>query len=184
MWPFGRRRGRESTTPDALLRRRVVLLRGVITDDVATDVIARLLFLQHEDARRPISLRIHSPGGSFSAGLAITDAMRFLEPPVRTEAPAVAHGIAAVVLAAGRKGDRVVGPAAQLSLGSLTSPDSATTGAELDLARQTFTDLLADLSGQLPGVVMHDLLLERAFTADEAVAYGLADRVGGLSDDA
>jgi ATP-dependent Clp protease, protease subunit len=184
MWPFGRRRGQESSTPEALLRRRVVVLRGIIRDDVATDVIARLLILQHEDARQPLSLRIESPGGTFAAGMAIVDTVRSFAPPVRTEAPALAHGIAAVILAAGRKGERVVGPAAKLSLVPIWSPGPATSTAELDRTRHELTGVIAELSGQPTGVVTRDLLVGRHFTPDEAVVYGLADRVGVSSDKA
>src|SRR5262249_48389331 len=103
-------------------------------------------------------------------------------PPVRTEAPAVAHGIAAVILAAGRKGERVVGPAAELSLSPVWAPDPETSTDELDRARQSLAGIIADLSGQPTEVVTHDLLAGRRFTPDEAVAYGLADRAGVPSD--
>jgi ATP-dependent Clp protease protease subunit len=178
MWPFGRQREQESPTPEALLRHRVILLRGIIRDDVATDVIARLLFLQHQDVRQPLSLRIESPGGTFAAGMAIIDTVRSIAPPVRTEAPAVAHGIAAVILAAGRKGERVVGPGAKLSLVPVWSPDPATSAAELDRTRHELIGVIAELSGRPSEVVTNDLLVGRPFTPDEAVVYGLADRVG------
>src|SRR5205823_6483857 len=98
--------------------------------------------------------------------------------PVRTVAPAVAHGIAAVILAAGRRGERVVGRAAKLSLAPVWSPDPETLTAELDRTRHELTRVIAELSGQPTEVVTHDLLAGRHFTPDEAVDSGLADRVG------
>jgi ATP-dependent Clp protease protease subunit len=104
MWPFGRQKVQETSRSEDLLRRRVVSIYGFITDKLAQDVIARLLFLQYEGSRKPLTLRIESPGGSFQAGLAVVDTAWSLKSPVRTEAPLFAHGIAAVILASGRKG--------------------------------------------------------------------------------
>lgn len=183
MWPIRRRRRRESAAPDALLKQRVILLRGIIGHDVAVDVISRLLFLQHQDARQPILLHIESPGGTVSDTLAIVDTIRSLSPPVRTEALSIACGGAAIILAAGRKGERVVGPRAKVGLTTVWSTDPTTLTAELHLSRQELASVVAELSGQLANVVAHDLTVERFFTPGEAVAYGLADRVGVLSDD-
>ena len=178
---------RASTRPEvaqfgSASARRVILVNGIIRDDVATDVIARMLFLQHQNAHQPLSLRIESPGGTFAAGMAIIDTVRSLAPTVRTEASVVAHGIAAVILAAGRKGERVVGRAAELSLSPVWAADVETATDELDRARTSLAGVIADLSGQSTEVVTHDLLAGRRFTADEAVAYGLADRTGVPSD--
>ena len=183
MWPFRRRSRQEPPVAEALLLRRIVLLRDVITNDLAMEVIGRLLFLQHEDAERPIRLWIESSGGSFVAGMAIVDTLRSLKPPVRTEVPAAAHGIAFAVLAAGCKGERVVSPAAKLSLTPVWSTDSATSTVEFDRARHTLAAVVAELSGRPPGDIIHDLLIARPFTPNEVVALGLADRVCEFSPD-
>jgi ATP-dependent Clp protease protease subunit len=177
MWPFTRR-GEHQPPADVLLQLRGILLHGPITDKVAQDVIARLLFLQYEDAQRPLSLRIECPGGALSAGMAIVDAMRSLAPPVRTEAPAFAQGMAAIILAAGCKGERVVGPHARVALTTVWSPDRATSPAELEHSRNALVAEIAELTGQPVDGVVKDLLNGRPFTPSEAVAYGLVDRVG------
>ncbi len=172
MWPFGKRK---TPDPEEALRHRIVRLDGEITDATAQVAIAQLLFLQHQDAREPVTLRIESPGGSLAAGMAVVDTVRELWPPVRTRAPALAHGIAAVVLASGRKGERVVGPAAELSLTPIEGASGAP--AEVGRLRHQVAGVIAELSGQHPDVVAQHLLLGRPFTAAEAVSYGLADRV-------
>jgi ATP-dependent Clp protease protease subunit len=133
-----------------------------------------MLFLQQQDPQRPITLRVESPGGSLAAGLAIVDTVRFLESPVRTEAPTLAHGVAAVILASGRKGDRVVGPAAELSLLPVESADPT---ADTRRARRHLAEIIAGLCDQSTRAVEELLLVGRSFTPDEAIAYGLADRI-------
>jgi ATP-dependent Clp protease, protease subunit len=176
MWPFGKRKPLDPHGPEEELRHRIVRLDGEITDATAQVALAQLLFMQHEDDRQPITLRVASPGGSVAAGMAIVDTVRELRPPIRTRAPAVAHGMAAVVLASGRKGERVVGPASELSL----TPIENAAGPSTDVVRlrHQLAGVVAELCGQLPELVAQDLLVGRLFTPDEAVAYGLADRVG------
>lgn len=188
MWPFRRQpkvdpkiSDERMDYPDAsdmLLQRREVVLRGEITDDVLKDIIARLLFLEYEDPRKPISLRVESPGGSISAGLGIADTVQSISPPVHTYAPAYAHGIAIVVLASGCKGERVVGPSATLLVTPLESTNSTVQPAEFIRSRNMVARMTAELSGQSLKTATRDLMFGRRFTATEAIAYGLADRVG------
>ena len=95
MWLFGSRRpARQAPTADAdqLLRERVVPLRGPLTEEQATQVIAKFLFLQHENPREPITLLIDSLGGSVIAGIAVIDTIKELAPPIRTRCDGRAHG--------------------------------------------------------------------------------------------
>ena len=128
---------------------------------MATDVIARLLYLQHQDARQPLSLCIESPGGAFSAGMAIIDTVRSLAPPVRTEAPPslTASRPSSWPPVAGVS--ECVGPAAKLSLVPVWSPDPETSAAELDRTRHELIGVIADLSGR-PEEVVHERPLGRA----------------------
>jgi ATP-dependent Clp protease protease subunit len=162
--------------PDEALRHRIVRLDGEITDAIAEMAIARLLYLEYEHPRQPVTLRIESPGGSVPAGMAVVDAVRGLRPPVHTRAPVMAHSMAAIILASGRKGERVVGPSAQLSLTRIEAV-SETTVENLQRTRQKLADVIADLSGQLPRTVALHLLVGRGFTPEEAVSFGLADRI-------
>ena len=120
---------------------------------MATDVIARLLFLQHQDARQPLSLCIESPGGTFAAGMAIIDTVRSLAPPVRAEAlssltaspPLSWPPVAGVI--------EFVGLAAELSLSPVWAPDPKMSTDVLNCARQSLAGVIADLSGQPEEVV-------------------------------
>ena len=116
MWLFGKRNAPDPHDPEEALLHRIVRLDGEITDATARVAIAQLLFLQHQDARQPVTLRVVSPGGGLAAGMAVVDTVRELRPTVRTRAPTMAHGIALVVLASGRKGERAVCSTAELSL--------------------------------------------------------------------
>ena len=165
------------TEKDFLLEQRIVMLRGMITHDLAVEVIMQLLYLQHEDAQGPLTLRIESHGGEFPTGLAIVDAMRALSPPIHTEAT-IANGMAAVILAAGRKGQRVISPDTFISLVPLRSGDAAAPASDLERAQHALAEVIAELSGQPLEVVSNDLSAGRYLTADQAIEYGLADRIG------
>jgi ATP-dependent Clp protease, protease subunit len=175
MWPFGKRKMPDPQDPEEALLHRIVRLDGEITDATAQVVIAQLLFLQHEDPREPVTLRIESPGGSVIAAMAVVDTVRELRPLVRTRAPAMAHGMAAVVLASGCRGERVVGPTAELSLTPIENLES--TAADVNLLRYQLAGDIAELCGQFTEVVAQHLLVGRLLTPEEAIAYGLADRV-------
>ena len=110
-----------------------------------------------------------------AAGMAVVDAVRELRPPVRMCAPAMAHGVALVVLASGRRGQRVVGRAAELSLGVIEN--AAGSLADADRVRHQVAGVIAELCGQSPEGVAMQLLVGRSLTAIETVACGLADRV-------
>ena len=175
MWPFGKRKPADPHDPEEALQHRIVRLDGEITDATAQVAIAQLLFLQHNDARRPITLRIESPGGSVAAAIAVVDTVRELQPPVHTRAPAMAHGMAIVVLASGRKGERTVGPSAELSLTPIENVDGSPGDAKA--VRHQIAAVIAALCGQHPEAVAPHLLVGRSLSPSEAVACGLADRV-------
>jgi ATP-dependent Clp protease protease subunit len=175
MWPFGKRNAPDPHDPEEALQHRIVRLDGEITDATAQVAIAQLLFLQHQDARQPVTLRVESSGGGVAAGMAVVDTVRELRPPVHTRAPAMARGIALVVLASGRKGERAVGPAAELSLTPIES--AARSPADASRLRHQLAGVIAELCGQHPEAVAPQLLVGRHLTPSEAVACSLADRV-------
>jgi ATP-dependent Clp protease protease subunit len=175
MWPFGKRKAADPNDPEEALQHRIVRIDGEITDATAQVAIAQLLFLQYQDERQPVTLRVESPGGSLVAGMAVVDAVRELRPPVRTRAPAMAHGVALIVLACGHKGERAVGPAAELSL----TPIQHAVGSPADAnsLRHQVAGIIAELCGQHPAAVAPHLLIGRSLNPSESVAWGLADRV-------
>ncbi|MBR2282181.1 MAG: ATP-dependent Clp protease proteolytic subunit, partial [Spirochaetales bacterium] len=99
-----------------LLKERIIFLDGEIDDAKADLVVAQLLFLESEDSKKDISLYINSPGGSVTAGLAIYDTMQYLRPDVSTICMGQAASMAALILAAGAEGKRMILPSARVMI--------------------------------------------------------------------
>src|SRR5207247_859424 len=99
-----------------LLKERIIFLGGPVTDAVANNVIAKLLFLEHEDTKKDIKLYLNTPGGSVTAGLAIYDTMQYVKPDVATMCVGMAASMGAVLLAAGAKGKRFALPNSEILL--------------------------------------------------------------------
>jgi ATP-dependent Clp protease protease subunit len=161
---------------DALLAQRVVVLRGEIDDDLANEIVAKLLFVQAENTKRPMELWINSPGGRVTAGLAIMDTMEFVTNDVHTRCNGIAHGLAAILLACGERGHREIIRDAKLGLTPIVSIGSAH-DADVKRLSTILVERLAKATGQDATAVAVDMESSRSFTPDEAVAYGLADRV-------
>ena len=185
MSPFGKHKITTSPTPqvdqERLERERVVELRGPLDDEQAKDLIAKLLFLQYKDQRLPITLLIDSPGGSVAAGMAVIDTVKYLEPPVHTRCISNAHGMAAIILGAGQRGERSVVFGSAVSLTPLLYAESDTaTDAELEqkmVKRLLLAGAIATCSGREINSVIQDLTAGRHFDAAGAIEYGLADRM-------
>jgi len=153
-----------------LLARRIVVLRGAIDDDAANTVIAQLLFLASEGTR-PVTLWIDSPGGHVAASLAIRDVFDGLGAPVHTHCTGSAGGVAVAILAHGA--ERTIARHATVSF----DPIAGTVAEAAEVARvQAIVDqLLAEDTKRPLAEIVRDR--RRRFAADEAVAYGLVDRV-------
>ena len=166
-----------------LLSDRIIYLGTEIDDGVANAVIAQLLHLASEAPSTPISLYINSPGGSITAMLAIYDAMQFVPSPVETTCVGQAAWTAAVLLAGGEPGRRQMLPHARVVLhqpagqGRGAIPDLILQADELVRVRGEVEAILARHTGQDAAKLRTDTDRDRVFTADEAVAYGLVDRV-------
>ena len=170
---------------DRLLRRRVVMLSGAVTGEMAQDVMARLLYLEAEDPEAPIEVRINSPGGDVMAGLAILDTMTNLSCPVTTTCAGLAASMASVLLAGGgSKGRRratanarilIHQPWSQGFQGQAT--DLERTAQEILRQRALVDDILAEATGQTVDRIHKDTDRDTWFSADEAVVYGLIDEV-------
>ena len=166
-----------------LLAERIIFLGTEIDDGVANVVMAQLLHLESASPDQEIALYINSPGGSFSALTAIYDTMRFVRPPVATFCLGQASSAAAVLLAAGTPGKRAVLAHAKVALHQPSSqargtlPDLAVQAKEVSRVRVEMEEILAEVSGHPTGKIRADIDRNLMFTAEEAVAYGLADHV-------
>src|SRR6187397_29208 len=168
-----------------LLKDRVILLGGPVTDDSANIIIAQMLFLSNDDPKSDIQFYINSPGGSVSAGLGIIDTMRFLRCPVATTCIGMAASMGACLLAAGTKGKRAVLQNAQVMLhqpligGVLQGPatDLGIEAAHMIRLRDRLYKLMAEYTGKDPQTIHRDFDRNRWLFSEEAVEYGCADRV-------
>ena len=166
-----------------LLTDRIVYIGTEIDDGVANVVIAQLLHLESESPASPIDLYLNSPGGSMTAMLAVYDTMQFLSSPVGTTAIGQAGSSAAVLLAAGEPGRRLVLPHSRVVLhqpsggGQGTLPDLALQAKEIVRLRAEMEQILCRHTGQSVERLREDTDRDLILTAEEAVAYGIADQV-------
>jgi ATP-dependent Clp protease protease subunit len=162
---------------------RIVFLGSGINDDVANVVIAQLLFLQAENPERDINIYINSPGGSVYAGLAIYDTIQYLTAPVATICMGMAASMGAFLLAAGTEGKRSALPNSRIMIhqpsgGSQgTAADVEIQAREILYARHRLNELLAKHTGQDVATIADDVDRDRYMSPDEALEYGLIDRI-------
>ena len=168
-----------------LLRDRIIFLGGPVTDDSANLIVAQLLFLSNEDPKSDIHFYINSPGGSVSAGLGVYDTMQFIRPKVCTYCIGMAASMGAVLLLAGAKDKRFVLPSSRVLLhqpligGVIEGPatDLGIQAKEMIRTRDRLYKLMANHTGQTIEKITKDCERDKWLEADEAVAYGCADRV-------
>ncbi|HVX91525.1 MAG TPA: ATP-dependent Clp endopeptidase proteolytic subunit ClpP [Candidatus Paceibacterota bacterium] len=166
-----------------LLRERIVFLGGPIDDDVANLIISQLLFLEAEDPKKDISLYVNSPGGHVHSGLAIVDAMNHVKPDVSTVCVGMAASMGSIILASGAKGKRFALPNADIMI---HQPHGGAEGQASDIEisarrilslRERLNKILAKQTGQPLDKVSRDADRDFFMTADEAVKYGIVDKV-------
>jgi ATP-dependent Clp protease protease subunit len=166
-----------------LLRERIVFLGSPIDDQVANLIVAQLLFLESEDADKPINLYINSPGGDMIGLFAIHDTMEFLTAPVATTCVGQASSAAAVLLAAGAPGMRATLPNARVLI---HQPHGGAQGQSVDLElqvketvelRERMVDVLVRCTGQTRERITRDIDRDFILRGGDAVAYGLVDEV-------
>ncbi len=166
-----------------LLQDRIVLLGGEVTDDSANSIVAQLLFLQAQDAKKEISMYINSPGGSVTAGLAIYDTMQFISCPVATYCIGQAASMGAVLLTAGAKGKRYALPNARIMIhqpwggAEGKASDIEITAREILRLKEILNQILASHSGKTLEDVVRDTDRDHFMSADEACSWGLIDKV-------
>lgn len=166
-----------------LLKERIVFLNGPVNDTSANLVVAQLLFLESVDADKDIFLYINSPGGSVSAGLAIFDTMQFIKPAVSTLCMGMAASMGAFLLAAGQKGKRFALPNARIMihqpLGGAQgqASDIEITAREIIRIKGNLNRILSERTGQPLEKVEQDTDRDYFLSSDDAVEYGLIDKV-------
>jgi len=166
-----------------LLKERIIFLGGPITDQIASLIIAQLLFLEHEDPKKDIKLYINSPGGSVTAGLAIYDTMQYIKPDVSTICVGMAASMAAVLLAAGKKGKRIVLPNSEVLLHQVMGGvegqaiEVEITARHIIKIKDRLNQVLAKLTGQSLSKIEKDTDRDFYMGAYEAKEYGIVDEI-------
>lgn len=173
----------EGQVYDRLLSERIVFLRGEVNDSIANALCAQLLLLSAADSERDIRLYVNSPGGSVTAGMAVFDTMQFVPNDIVTVAVGFAASMGQFLLTAGTPGKRFALPHARIMMhqpsGGIggTASDIRIQAENLLHVKRVITQLTAQQTGRSPEEIERDADRDRWFTADEAVAYGLVDRM-------
>jgi ATP-dependent Clp protease protease subunit len=166
-----------------LLKERVVFLVGPVNEMSANLIVAQLLFLESENPEKDISFYINSPGGSVSAGLAIYDTMQFVKPDVSTLCIGQAASMGAFLLAAGAEDKRFALPNSRVMIhqpmGGFQgqASDIEIHAREILYLRGRLNELMAKHTGQDVKTIEHDTDRDNFLSAEEAVKYGLVDKV-------
>ena len=166
-----------------LLKDRIIFIGTPVDDGVANLVIAQMLFLQMEDAKKDIYLYINSPGGVVTGGMAIYDTMNFLQCDVVTYCIGQAASMSTVLLAAGKKGKRFALPNSRIMIHQPTggaggqAADIAIAAREILRWRRTLNEALARHTGKTPEQIDKDSDRDYYMSAEEAKAYGIVDHV-------
>jgi ATP-dependent Clp protease protease subunit len=174
---------REFDIYSRLLNERIIFLGTPIDDMVANLIVAQLLHLESQDPDKDISIYINSPGGSIYSGLAIYDTMQFIKPQVQTICCGVAMSMGSLLLMAGQKGKRFSLPNSRILIHQPSagfegqSTDIEIHAREILAIRKRTDELYAHHTGQTEEQVHRDMERDRFFKPDEAVAYGLIDKV-------
>ena len=174
---------REYDIYSRLLNERIIFCGSPIDDTIANLIVAQLLHLESADPDKDISMYVNSPGGSIYAGLAIYDTMNFIKPDVQTICVGVAMSMGSLLLTAGAKGKRFSLPNSRMLI---HQPSAGFEGQSSDIeihmneilkTRKRIDEIYAHHTGQPEEQVHVDMERDRFFKPEEAVAYGLIDRV-------
>lgn len=166
-----------------LLKERIIFLGSPIDSTVANLIVAQLLYLASEDAKKDIHFYINSPGGHVSAGLAILDAMNHVQPNVSTYCVGMAASMGAILLSAGAKGKRFALPNAEVMIHQPSggaegmATDIEITAKQILKLRERLNKILAANTGQKLDKIEKDVDRDFFMTAEEARIYGIVDKV-------
>lgn len=166
-----------------LMKDRIVVLSGQVTDAMATSITAQLLFLDANDMNAPINMYINSPGGSVIAGMAILDTMEHIKPDVYTICMGQAASMGSLLLMCGKKGHRQSLPNSRIlihqPMGGMQGQvsDIEIHAKELTRVKKDIVDLMVRKTGQKKDVIVKDIDRDKFLTPKEAKEYGLIDKV-------
>lgn len=166
-----------------LLKDRIIFIDQQVDEHLASIVVAQLLFLEAEDPEKDINIYINSPGGMVTSGLAILDTMNYVKPDISTICVGLAASMGAVLLSAGTKGKRYALPNAEIMI---HQPLGGAQGQASDIkiqadwmmkTKERLNHILAENTGKALSIIEQDTDRDNFMYADEAVEYGLIDRV-------
>ena len=166
-----------------LLNDRIIMLSEEVNDTTASLIVAQLLYLEAQDPDKDIQFYINSPGGSVTAGMAIYDTMQYIKADVSTICVGMAASMGAFLLAAGAKGKRIALPNAEIMI---HQPSGGSRGQASDIKiqadqilriRETLNRILAENTGRSVEEIARDTERDHFLTSQEAVEYGLIDKV-------
>lgn len=166
-----------------LLKDRIIFLGTEINDNVANAIVAQLLFLEAEDPEKDITMYINSPGGVVTSGMAIYDTMNYIKPDVQTVCIGQAASMGAFLLSAGTKGKRFALPNSRIMI---HQPLGGAQGQATDIEIQAkeilkikdkLSEILAKNCGKTKKEILKDTERDNFMTADEALKYGIIDKV-------
>ena len=166
-----------------LLNDRIIMLSEEVNDTTASLIVAQLLYLEAQDPDKDIQFYINSPGGSVSSGLAIYDTMQYIKPDVSTICIGMAASMGAFLLSSGAKGKRLALPNAEVMI---HQPSGGSRGQATDIQIQAeqilkikkkLNAILAENTGKTVETIERDCERDHFMTAEEALAYGLVDKV-------
>ncbi len=166
-----------------LLKERIIFLSTPIDDNVASLVVAQLLFLEAEDSEKDINLYINSPGGIITSGMAIMDTMNFIKPDVSTIVVGQASSMGALLLGAGAKGKRYTLPNSRIMIHQPMggtegqASDIVIAAEEIQRTKQKLNQMLAKFCGKRVSQIEKDADRNYFMSAPEAVAYGIVDEI-------
>jgi len=166
-----------------LLKERIIFLSTPIDDNVASLVIAQLLFLESEDSEKDINIYINSPGGIITSGMAIMDTMNFIKPDVSTIVVGQASSMGAFLLAAGKKGKRYALPNARVMIHQPMggtegqASDIVIAAEEIQKTKKKLNQMLAKFCGKKVTQLEKDADRNYFMSAEEALKYGLVDEI-------
>ena len=166
-----------------LLKDRIIFLGTAIDDGVANAIIAQLLFLEQQNSKEDIKIYINSPGGSVSSALAIYDTMQYVKPDIQTICVGLAASAASLLLSAGKKGKRMILPNAEVMIHQVLGGTSGQ-ASDIDIhakhilkTKDLLNKILAKHTGQAVAKVEKDTDRDYFMSAQEAVKYGIVDKV-------
>jgi ATP-dependent Clp protease protease subunit len=166
-----------------LLKERIIFLGGGVNDQMANSIIAQLLHLEQEDAKKDITIYVNSPGGSVDSGMAIIDTMNFIKPDVSTVCVGIAASMGAMILSQGTKGKRHTLPNSRIMIHQPMTgvegqaSDIAITAEQILKIKKNLTQMLVAATGQKLAKIEQDMDRDYWLGSQEAKKYGIIDKI-------